>query len=374
MSMMQKFGALPGISGPRNVGVPAQQPTASSGLPDWAHHQVMLGGGNPSDYIVHQGQLMKKLSPEQEKGLSDNVHSEAAPAQAPAPQAGGYQPLKPISNFPGAPIGVQAMNDHIGRSLRQQFDESRQRAIDEPETVDVTGEGNYVANTARPALGHMLSVAGAIDQHAAHNAALASNDPNHKLNMLRQISADPQLRNFYLASRGAEAETIGMMPNIAGPGEPAINDSNFHQQFQVNPTLGAALSTEGEAGNMGLLERLQHVQNQQGIADPNHPNHQALQSWINQRYADPNRWAEETFVPPQPPQTWLQAAWQRPLGMWGAASRSLFGNHDEPSLGTGYGWQRNYKERTEQADLLKRLGIQNPADIPRQIVGQRTGQ
>lgn len=360
----------PAHSEPASVPAPvaasaaSAKPTAVANgeLPEWAKKQVELGKGNPQDFAINdEGMLEKRVPAHMAAAMA--ASRPAGPTVAAAPAA---RPT-PIG-VPGMPsqIGYKPnANDPIRSALMDQFNEAAWRAQGEGAFHIIDhDDGSSHRDYSRPALGNMMALASAIGQHDSNSAALATNDPNRQVNMLRQIAADPQLRAFWLASKGADPAAIAQVPNAPRPGEPAVNDSNYMRQLQSNPTLGTALGDD----KTSLLDKLRQVQNQPGIADLNHPNHQALQAFVNQKYSNPRDWEEETYIPPDPSSFGVPQWLMRPLGVGAAITQALTGVGGSHSAGTGFGWPQNFQDRTAQADLLRRFGIRNPADIPKAVV------
>jgi hypothetical protein len=207
-------------------------------------------------------------------------------------------------------------------------------------------------------IGHLNAQAAAETARGRHFTAEAdaAAHPERQLDLMKQILMDPQLGPRYLALKGVSPAEQGALPPMVQPGQPgqpAVHAGN----------LGAVLGQNGNESlrdllakpDMSLLERTRQAANMPGIGDPSHPTHQAFQAWMRQQYTDPQKWREDTYVPPDPDQQLPYLG--RLTGLANAAWQGVFG---DTTAGTGFNWRNTYQDRTALRDLLARLNLGDP--------------
>lgn len=356
-------------SGQSSIGFQSIAPTApdlapksasSAGAPlaDWALKGVQSRGANPADFAMAGNQLISAKPMSRDTYESELARSRAANPQVVAPDAPAAQAARPgISVYrgtdrtrylTGVPQGPQGQGS--GDPMRDSLDETLrywQTAGDE------VGE---IQNNTQAAIRSIQEYEQRNSQLGHMNAQAKALDPNAPLGMLKQIVADPQLRAFYGAIQKADPEALRLVPSAPSPGEPAVHAGNLGEFFgrHENEVMAGHLGNE----ETSLLDKLRGVRDIPGVNVPGHPNHEAIQLWVNSQYADPRDWEEETYVPPDPAESGIPGFLRGVVGAAGAMGHHLFG--EGTSLGTGPGWQKNFDQRTEQQALMRRIGLKPP--------------
>lgn len=329
--------AAPSGTSPRDA-LAASSDTAH--LPEWARSHVAGAGGNPNDFVVHGGQLMSAMTPEQLHAsvLTAKPSAQLAPPTSsspphPAPAAVpsiGVQGAAPVQGRPGISQGpVNATSAPMGQSQPSSLlpapasvptimplrsggtwsttpapASSSSASAPNPATHDPfqaamlgnlkDAQDSFRGGNAQDWANHRAHIGNLADAYQRYNlgaSQTAANDPGNQLGLLRAINADPSLRATYLAGRGADPATIAALPRPYAPGENPFNATNYETAGAANPeTAGTAALLSGASP---LHEKVAAVASIPGVERPGNPHRNLLDAYMASRQAKGADFANE---------------------------------------------------------------------------------